>query len=215
MGTLPQLGVGETNDGLVLERLVQHVAAHHLPENAQDVPQVVHQLLAAALGDLNLIQHHQGLEAVQLAAEMDAGVILGHQHVAEQLGHMLRLFHVVGAGLIVHVLGLGRLRGAHHGRDDRLGGRGGRGGRLRRLPPCGHFDFALLKIFPRRGRQYFPLRDVVDLGLGVPQLHPEEIFCNCLHALHPFLWLMGHGLRPYLTSPGRAGWTPPRCGGGE
>lgn len=79
---------------------------------------------AAALGDLNLIQHHQGLEAVQLAAEMDAGVILGHQHVAEQLGHMLRLFHVVGAGLIVHILGLWGLRGAHHSRNDRLGGRG-------------------------------------------------------------------------------------------
>ena len=153
----PQLLMSQSDNRLSGKWFIQYITTHHLTQTYQNILQIIDKFLIFLHFQQNrLIQHKKSFQTVQFSTEYNPFVILVHQNISDKLGHMLRLFHVVGAGLIVHILGLWGLRGAHHSRDDRLGGRGGRGGRLRRLPPCGHFDFALLKIFPRRGVSIFP-----------------------------------------------------------
>ena len=72
-----------------------------------------------------LDSHHLGHQGVQLSAEGDAGVRLGHQQVPAQMGHVLRLFRQRPARGKVHIAGLPALHG--YGRH-RHGGEGGLGG---------------------------------------------------------------------------------------
>ena len=195
VGLLPQLRVGESDDGIHLERLIQHVAAHHLPQDLQDVIQVVDKSLAAApVVNVHLGQDHCALQRVQLTAEQDPGMVLHHQHISHQVGHMLGLLHVEGAGLIVHELrlyrrrrrrrrgrGCGRCHG-HLGHGRHLCGDDPGSGLLSLLDDL---DLAGLQILPGRRGEDLACRYDVAFGICCPKFAPKSVLRDTFQALHP------------------------------
>ena len=174
----------QPDDPFVFEVLPQDVAAHYFARHAEDVSALVNELNAAAFFmDGGLREHNLRLQAVQLAAEQDARVSFGHQHIPMQMGHMLRLFREKSAGLIVdEFCGGRRLLGRRRSRLFRLGGFWfSVSGRL----PFGDLDFALLQILPRCGGQDLPLRDVINLRLRGLEFQPQDRFRDDLQTTHP------------------------------
>jgi hypothetical protein len=85
VGQAVQHGLVEPADGEPGQLLVQHVGAHQLAEQRTDVGQPGGQL--GRLRQLHLQPHRQGDGRVQLGAELQARVVLGHQFVGVQMGH--------------------------------------------------------------------------------------------------------------------------------
>lgn len=75
VGSLAQLGVGQSNDDLIFERFLQNVTAHHFAQDSENIAQVANQLGALPLCvQLGLNQNDFSLQAeiVLIQAELHA-----------------------------------------------------------------------------------------------------------------------------------------------
>ena len=91
VGLLPQLLRPQGAHSHLPHRLGEHIEADEAPDEAQHLLQLSAQRPVSLLGGGLLGQSDLGLQQVDVPPERDAGVVLEDQHVAPEVGHMLRL----------------------------------------------------------------------------------------------------------------------------